>query len=457
MAEEHTRHTAGEYGDRTVASVRTSPTAINAIATLLAMPESDVLGALKSAHGKTLVRNLFGATFARAERDPIEETDEEGNTGVEEEIDGDTSFRPYDPDKIRVDPKAFSLKQILDEIAEGGIDLAPDFQRNRVWSEKQRVRLIESVLLRIPLPAFYFSADQNGRLSVVDGVQRLSTIEAYVNGRFPLTRKALEYLDVSSLKQPIFRNVDDKCWYRDLDAPWRRRLNQTQITANVIDPQTPEQVKFDIFKRINTGGSPLNAQEIRHSMMHGRTRSLLKDLSESPAFLDATPARIHHHRRMTDREVVLRYLAFALLEDVNSYPLDSTMDSFLMAAVRRLDDESAVSADQLDTLRVGFENAMRNAALLFGDHAFRKWPPGTDRLLPFNKALFESWGFALRNINSAELERSKSDLVKHARNAMAEREYNDSITVSTGDARNVRIRFARAQAIVSGLAHDHSV
>jgi len=437
------------YSDRTVASVRSDAVAISAIARALQLSEPDVLAALRDIHGKTLVRKVFGAALSRAERIPVEEADEEGTTGVEEELDGDTAFRPYDPDKIRVDPKSFSLKQILDEIADGGIDLAPDFQRNRVWSEVQRVRLVESVLLRIPLPAFYFSADQSGRLSVVDGVQRLSTIEAFVSGKFALTRKALEYLDVDSLSRGMSQIVDDKCWFKDLDPQWRRRLNQTQITANVIDPQTPEQVKFDIFKRINTGGSPLNAQEIRHSMMGGRSRAFLKDLAESTAFFDATPSTLHRHRRMTDREVVLRYLAFALLGDFTNYPLDSTMDAFLMTAVKQLDDEKNVPATHLEALRAGFERAMKNAAHLFGEHAFRKWPAGNDRLFPFNKALFESWGFALRDAELAAVRSTKPAIVAAVRKAMSERDYNDSITVSTGDARNVRKRFEFATAIVA--------
>ncbi|HEX4418996.1 MAG TPA: DUF262 domain-containing protein [Kofleriaceae bacterium] len=437
------------YGDRNAASVRADAAAISAIARTVSLPEDEVRQALLAVHGKTLVRTVFRVSYARAAGIPIEEADEEGTTGVEEEIGTETSARPYDPDKIRVDPKSFSLKQILDEIVDGGIDLAPDFQRNRVWSEVQRVRLVESVLLRIPLPAFYFSADQTGRLSVVDGVQRLSTIDAFVTGKFALTRAALEYLDIGSLKQSGSTSTSDNCWYSELDAQWRRRLNQTQITANVIDPQTPEQVKFDIFKRINTGGSPLNAQEIRHSMMNSRSRIFLKELAESSEFREATPSQLHDHRRMTDREVVLRYLAFALLGDISNYPQDSTMDSFLMTAIKQIDDVKSVSDIQLATLRSGFLIAMKNARVIFGDHAFRKWPTGHDRKFPFNKALFESWGLALRDADPVVIESSKDGIIRDARTAMGEREYSDSITISTGDARNVRKRFAVAKAIVT--------
>jgi len=115
----------------------------------------------------------------------VEEYEANKATDIElEESDtaGNSHDRPYDPAAIRVDPKTFSLRQIIDMIDDGDLDLAPDFQRNQVWKEKAKSRLIESILLRIPLPAFYFSADGDGRLRVVDGLQRLSTVHSFVRG-----------------------------------------------------------------------------------------------------------------------------------------------------------------------------------------------------------------------------------------------------------------------------------
>ena len=107
----------------------------------------------------------------------VEETDDLFRpTGVEAEEEQEAvPFKPYNPELIRVDPKTFSLRQILDMIDDGDLELAPDFQRLKVWTSGQKSRLIESILLRIPLPAFYFSSDEQGGLQVVDGLQRLST------------------------------------------------------------------------------------------------------------------------------------------------------------------------------------------------------------------------------------------------------------------------------------------
>lgn len=202
---EDTLPTALELGGLNAAAARAQPQAIEALTKLLGSPAEDIRVALSKVHGRTLVRNVFGAEFTYASGEAWEAVDDEGGTGIEEEIEDEPDHvRPYDPDKIRVDPKTFSLQQLLDDIGSGDLDLAPDFQRNKVWGPRQKVRLVESVLLRIPLPAFYFSADKSGRFSVVDGVQRLSTLHGFLNDEFALTKGDLEYLtlDVLSVGTP---------------------------------------------------------------------------------------------------------------------------------------------------------------------------------------------------------------------------------------------------------------
>ncbi len=179
----------------------------------------------------------------------------EGNVALDVEEEQDSEFqdvdRPWKPESIRVATKTFSLRNMLDAIDEGSLDLAPDFQRLQVWKPVQKARLIESVLLQIPLPAFYFAEDRDGTLRVVDGVQRLTTIHDFVrggsggSGGFSL--EGLAYIDDVTGKH-----------FEELPALWQRRLHNTQIVANVIDPSTPRPVMLDIFKRINTGGTPLS-------------------------------------------------------------------------------------------------------------------------------------------------------------------------------------------------------
>jgi hypothetical protein len=370
-----------------------------------------------------------------------EEYVENRATGVEvENTDSETrSDKPWNPNDIRVDPKTFSLRQIIDMINDKEIDLAPDFQRHRVWKQLQKSRLIESILLRIPLPAFYFSSDKEGKMQVVDGLQRLSTISSFANGEFPLDD--LEYLQ-SDLRGKFFADLKDSVWIR--------RLNQTQILVNVIDPQTPIKVKFDIFKRINTGGEPLNAQEIRHCMSQKTSRDFLKSCTELPSFKDGVATgELRAHVRMADREVVLRFCAFLLLENLEEYGNSESMDVFLTEANEKLD---RMSQPELDSLRQSFDKALQNAQSLFGKHAFRKWPASEKKDLsrnPFNKAFFEALTVGLARYDWPRLEPRREEIVKAARQVMrADRAFNDAISFGTGALRKVRLRFLMVREIL---------
>lgn len=364
-------------------------------------------------------------------------------TGVEIES-GDTAdyqeIKPWDPDKIRVSTKNFSLRNALDLIDSNELDLAPDFQRNRVWKERQKSRLIESLLLQIPLPAFYFAEDDDGLLRVVDGLQRLSTIHSYVRERdFGL--RDLEYLEREHGKV-----------FDDLSPALQRRLNNAQIVVHVIDPSTPSDVKYDIFKRINTGGEPLNAMEIRHCMSRSRSREFLKRCTASEEFQFATGGVLRDHVRMNDREAALRFLAFYSLPDLDAYDDYGSLERLLDETTRRIDDPSYYSDDHLETLFEKFENAMRNAYYIFGKHAFRKWPVGQDRLSPINRALLETWGVILAEAATDQLAPDRDYIVSEARQLMTNDElYIGAISASTADPARVRIRFDRPRQILGAV------
>ncbi|HEX5493065.1 MAG TPA: DUF262 domain-containing protein [Mycobacteriales bacterium] len=367
-----------------------------------------------------------------------EEYFENAPTGVEAEPDdGEPGItRPWNPDDIRVGTKTFSLRNILDLIDYEDLELAPDFQRNRVWKVRQKSRLIESILLQIPLPAFYFAEDRNGRMRVVDGLQRLSTVHSYVRGgqdAFALTD--LEYLT---------QTAEGK-GFGELPAALQRRIHNAQIVVHVIDPTTPPSVKYDIFKRINTLGTPLNAQEIRHCMSNDRSREFLKRCAHTEEFDRATGGRLRDHIRMDDRELVLRYCAF-WLRGVDGYLADGSMDVFLERATALLDNPEETPVQRLDQLHASFRAAMVNCFAVFAEHAFRKWPRNADRHNPINRPLFESWSYVLSNHDLADLTRRRAAVVAATRDLMTEdNAYLDAITASTGDPAKVRLRFQRAE------------
>lgn len=376
-----------------------------------------------------------------------EEIENYKGTGVELETfdddDEESISSPWDPKRIRVDAKVFSVRNMIDMINDGDLQLAPDFQRRQVWTQKQKSRLIESLLLHIPLPAFYFSADDDGKMLVVDGLQRLSAIYDYVksskNG-YKLDR--LEYLQ-KEVGKKYFKEIEG--------TRWARRIYNTQILANVVDPQTPSKVKFDIFKRINTGGSPLNAQEIRHCMSKKRSRNFLKQLAASEEFNNATNNNLREHVRMVDREVILRFCAFRIIESIEKdYAPIKTMNSFLTEISRIIDTE--LSDETLKQLAIEFKRAMLNAQKLFGSHAFRKWLPNSYKSYPINRALFETWGNALADYEWQTLKPYRAAIIKAAREMMLnDNEFLSAISTSTSTASKVVLRFSKVKQVLKDV------
>ncbi len=354
-------------------------------------------------------------------------------TGVEAEDDESEELQPWDPERIRVHTKHFSLRQVVDMIEDEDIDIAPDFQRLYVWKDWQRWSLIESILLGIPLPTFYFNENDDGKMQVVDGVQRLTTIYNFVRGdKFPLGE--VDYLtDLSGLT------------FDKLGSAFRRRMNNTQFVVHVIDPQTPYRVKFDIFRRINTGGSPLSSQEIRHCMSRAPSRQLLSELATSDSFAQATGGSLANHIRMADREVVLRFCAFKLFGP-DQYDGSDSLDAFLGRVTEHIDDTTKFDNDCRSELVKSFHRAMNNAYTVFGEHAFRKWPLGTERRNPINRALFEVWAVVLSERDETLVKTRAKELVRAARKLMTDDAgFMEAISQSTGDPKRVRRRFGLAE------------
>lgn len=306
------------------------------------------------------------------------------------------SAKPYDPSEIRVEPKVFSLRQIYDMIGNGDLNISPDFQRNEVWDNFRKSRLIESILLRIPLPVFYFSEDEKGVLAVVDGLQRLSAIKQFMDNNLML--KDLEYLD--NCEGKYFTKGELK-----LEDKYVRWVNGTQISANVIDSKSPYQVKFDIFRRINTGGKPLNAQELRNCLMNNAARETLRNMAMSKEFITATGNSITDIR-MQGQEMAMRFIYFYNLyypnhDGIKEYNglIDDSLDG-LVDKLRKL------SKEQLSEYEEKYKAAMKNAYYLFGRHSFRKVNQETNNesgRSQINKALFVSLSVILSQYDFNEI------------------------------------------------------
>ena len=342
---------------------------------------------------------------------------------------------PFDPGKIRVRTISVVVDQVVQRVKHGEIDLAPDFQRRTgIWNPQGKSRLIESLLLRIPIPVFYVAADSEDRWQVVDGIQRISTINDYVTGKFPL--RGLQYLgeEYADLQ------------YSDLPRSMQRRINETQLVVNVIDPGTPEEVMFNIFHRINTGGAALRGQEIRHALHPGPVREYLKDLSCSVEFLAATNGSVSQ-ARMADRECILRFLAFHI--DPWEEYTSNDLDGYLGEAMEKV---NLMEESERNKIAGVFKAAMCAAGDIFGENTFRKPPTDTGRRRPISKALFETWSIGLArcsDIEQKQLTRRKQRIVNQFRELLADdHEFDRAISYSTGTPKRVLKRFRTIDELI---------
>lgn len=336
--------------------------------------------------------------------------------GVEEEIE---EYQPFDPEKISIDTKSITMDTCLRRLEQGTIILNPDFQRNEVWTMEKKCRLIESLMLKIPLPMFYVSADEKGNFYVVDGLQRLSTIRGFVLGDAFLKGKEpqLKGMGFKLSNLEFWGNLYNDHDFASLPVNIQNRILETGFTFTIINPGTPEEVKRNIFKRINTGGEPLTPQEIRQALYIGESTKLLLRLSSHEDFLNATANTVKSNRMM-DRELILRCLAFSIRSHIH-YPKTNDMDKFLSDTMRIINVLPSMSGKEADkvfrddidrshvlinspaTLEDQFLKAMKRASELFGEHAFRKSFYGKRRT-PINKGLFEVWANLLGKLTLRE-------------------------------------------------------
>ena len=321
------------------------------------------------------------------------------DSGVEAE---EHSPYPFDVKKISIVRRQISLSNLVRRVQRGSIRAANIQRDDNLWDQGQKSRLIESLMLKIPLPLFYAATDEDDILTIVDGLQRISSIRQYVlENKFRL--KELEYLDQLEGKD-----------YSSLPDDMKIRIEETELDFVIINPDSPPEIQRNIFKRLNTGGLPLTDQEIRHALFYGPSTNLLKDLANTEEFLDATDHKINDSR-MAAQELVARYLAFSIL-GVSEYTKNEDMDSFIsdtMMAINQLSigieyndvkltNNRKINNSNIIELKNNFIMAMKRARKLFGDCAFRISTPLKQTRTPINKSLFDVWSVLLSKISESQ-------------------------------------------------------
>ena len=336
---------------------------------------------------------------------------------------------PFDPTKINIETKTPSLDTLIKRIKNKTVQLNTEnyFQRrDDLWDVVKQSRLIESILIQFPLPAFFFDSTNDENWLVVDGLQRLSAIRNFCVEKDE--NKRLKLTDLEFLTQ-----LNGKTW-DGLSGNLQSRIEESQVVIYKIMPGTPTDVKFNIFKRINTGGLVLEPQEIRHALFQGKPAKFIAELAKIPEFLKATMNKIPTHR-MLDRDFANRFLCFYLLGHENCQTdLDTYMSKALASINHKSDEEIKKIVDD-------FSAAMNLSKNIFGKEAFRKVFDKYDRLPPINKALFDAIAtqFALLSDDKRQILETKGVIFK---NLLKNRLNEDSpffISITSATATNSRI------------------
>lgn len=405
-------------------------------------------------------------------------------SGVEVEQE-DPDLDPFDPNQIAINTKIVNVTDLMRRLEQQTIKLDPDFQRREVWDMERKCQLIESLLLKIPIPLFYVAADSSERWTVVDGLQRISAIRDYTLGKDYLDYKLKKGEQSESKKIPqkgagfplkgLSFCADELEGKRMIDLEhdeklikYYNRIVETNFTFVIIDPSTPEEVKFNVFKRINTGGMQLTSQEIRNALYGGPATRLLNELSATKEFKTATTCSVKDNR-MEDKELILRFLAFHL-RDPFKYGKTYNIDNWLSEAMiiinalpnldnrdfKKLIAKGKVNKDDIlitstDKLKKDFILAMCRGYNLFGEHAFRKSCP-RQRRTPINKSLFETWGVLLSQLNETEynnLVKSKNDLMKEYESILRDDRFIIDISRDSMKKTSVENRYTKIRNLIN--------
>ena len=339
------------------------------------------------------------------ENDQIEDVEkEEGNENVKIE-------RPFNPNDININIVPRNIGQLV-EMLEYNEILIPKYQRlPNLWSDKKKSRFIESLMLDLPIPLFYFDEGEDKKWRVIDGLQRISTLEHFilgskknresVSGNYkPLVLQELEFLS----------DFNEKTW-EQLPREMKRRILTNLVTINLIGKGTPERVKNIIFNRINQGSTSLQAQEIRTALFQGYRMDFIETLvsletDEGKAFIKATDSSIKT-RRQGDLDFVTRFISFYLI-DFKKYEPD--LDSFLTNGTEAIPDEFSKQVE----IKLNFKKAMDLAFEVFSNDAFRKRVNKNDSRNPINKPIFEviTTVFAKISDNERQIIKSNKDIFR---------------------------------------------
>ena len=361
---------------------------------------------------------------------------------VDNSIDSDGYIvNPFSTKDIKITNAIVLLPSLINRIKHDEI-VNPTFQRNSdLWNNKQMSRLIESILLKLPLPIFYFDVSNPDKWLIVDGLQRLSTIRRFFVDK-TLKLNNLEFLTELNGKK-----------YDDLDRSFQRTIDDTEFITYQIEAQTPKKVRYSIFNRINTGGLSLNAQEIRQALnQEGFGVNFLQEVSNNNVFKDVVGVS---PKRMLDKELILRFIAFKLI-DYKEFKFNN-MAEFLDEGMERLDKIKEVSI--LEVLKTELIATLSFSEEILGkNHRFSRSIADKNKTNTLNRSLFDVITVCFNELeNRDRLIYHKEFFMKKFKEMLLneQSEFITSITEGTSSRQAIEIRFDIMKKLIKEVLNEN--
>ena len=295
--------------------------------------------------------------------------------------------------EIKTDGYAMSVGEVLSLYRDGDLDIHPEFQRIYRWNDTQKSRLIESILLGIPIPPIFVSQRDNGVWDVIDGVQRLSTLLEFM-GEYrnadgeklePSTMLGTEYLPKLDGYRWEVTNQTTKVFTDTM----RRDVKRARLEFRIIKKESDQNAKYDLFQRLNSGAQ-LSDQEARNCllvMMNMAMFNTIVELAKTPEFVTCVPLSDNQEDRSYRQELVLRFFMQDSFDGSDSQ-LQRDLGEYLTTWMRSVAQQTKGNGSVLDITK--FQRVFRLLGGVLEDAAFRRWDPQRNRHMgPFSIACYE--------------------------------------------------------------------
>ena len=340
-----------------------------------------------------------------------------------------------DERKIIWQAKDFSIREFSSMLQDGDLELQPEYQRNFVATPKIASKLIESVLMEVPIPVIYLAEEKDSTYSVIDGQQRLTSFLSFINGAFPDG----EQFKLTGLK--VFKELNRKT-FAELEKEYQNKIRTTTLHTIVIKKESNEDVKFEIFERLNTGSIKLNEDEIRNTVYRGDYVRLLSELEQNETYHQLV-RKDNYKKRMIYRGMILRFFALSEKTYLNYKP---SMKQFCN---RELRDNRYLAEEKSKEYRNRFLDCVDMVKVVFGENAFRRYVPGDSEnesgkwiATRINMALYDIQMCGFVNYSKNEVLRNADYIREAVLDLMINnKEFIDSILIQTSDKTVLKTRF----------------